>query len=165
LYYKALADGKGGCGFVALVENLVVGFVCGVWNMPYLRWHYLGRYGALMLPWVTLQFLTHPTLLKRLMTRLWIRRSSDVKSQPGYELRPIVVAPSARGSGLAGQLVASLLSDAAARGYESIYLITEQTNIRANAFYQKEKFELVDRFIVDGQPYNRYKRVIGVYDS
>lgn len=64
--------------------------------------------------------------------------STDVTR--GYELRPIVVAPSARGTRVASDLVAVLLADARRRGFQRVHLVTEVDNGAAHAFYRKVGF-------------------------
>jgi GNAT superfamily N-acetyltransferase len=84
---------------------------------------------------------------------------SSVQAKCGYELRPIVVVPTARGTGLAGALLKALITDARTRGYSLIHLYAEQDNIEANTFYLKSGFIQTGLIERNRVPYWRYERM------
>jgi len=158
LYYATLAEGHGGCGYVAVSERQVVGYVCGVWDATQVERQFMRRYGLQAALWGLQQILTYPRLLLRMIGRQRGVGRSPAKQDVGYELRPIVVVPDTRGTGLATQLLKVLLVDAARRGFSSVHLVAEQDDGRANAFYRKSGFELVGHMVSDGAGRNCYRR-------
>jgi ribosomal protein S18 acetylase RimI-like enzyme len=97
-------------------------------------------------------------MAKDIARRLRDQKVKKPFPKSGYELRPIVVSTSERGSGLAAKLVNVLVDDARKRGFGEIYLITEQDNIAANAFYPKLDFHMAGEVKSLGQLYYIYER-------
>jgi len=161
-YYRALAIGKGGIGYVS-VENdgRVSGFVCGIWEQRLVRGILFRHEWPRLLGWGGILLMLTPALLRdvwsRSVPRRGVGRGSGVATAGGeYELRPIAVAAEFRGQGVAERLLMRLVDDAQNRGFHSIILKTEVDNGRANAFYVKRGF-VVERTI-DG--YNHYRLAI-----
>lgn len=71
--------------------------------------------------------------------------------QEGYELRPIAVLSQFRGRGVADKLVERLVQDAHERGYDQIFLFTEDNNFAAIKFYLRFGFVLEDRTLSPGE--------------
>lgn len=148
LYYETIAKEAGGCGYVAMDQNEIMGFVCGIWSVRELRRNLLLSHGLLLALWGTAQFLMRPVLFLDFLARF---RSSDLAddsstgNHPLYELRPIVVISRMRRSGLGRQLVKRLIDDARSRGYDAICLYTEQENETAQNFYERLGFSEVGR--------------------
>ena len=155
-YYQAVSTEQGATGYVAIHKNKVNGYVCGVWDAAQLRKTLLLRSGVTVLFWGIMQILQKPSLVPGFLSRL---KESENLSSPGngYELRPIVVSPELRGSGLAADLTNRLLQDAAQRGFSKIYLFTEQDNQSANRFYQRFGFKQVSEISRSGQIYIHYE--------
>src|SRR5512140_72759 len=147
-YYLAVSGGQGGCGYVALENGDIAGYVCGVWDMAILRTRLIRRQGASLLFWGAMQGFNRPRVFVQLVRRLRPRREPIAKrfSQAGYELRPIVVAPAYRGTPVAEKLAQRIIGDAAARGFDSVHLYAEAGNAAANRFYRKIGFEKVDTY-------------------
>jgi ribosomal protein S18 acetylase RimI-like enzyme len=165
LYYRSVIAEQGAVGYVAVnAAGVVMGFVCGVWNPGHLWRHLLKRHGLSLLWWGCLQLGQRPQMLASIPGRL--RRaptSLDTGSDSfhnGYELRPIVVAQEARGTGAAGELVATLLQDARQRGFAEMYLYAEPDNLAACKFYDKIGFIADGQEICDGRPGVCYRRHI-----
>jgi ribosomal protein S18 acetylase RimI-like enzyme len=158
LYYRSLAEGDGACGYVAVLDNQVIGYVCGVWDAAQVKHQLMRRYGVQVAVWGLVQILTYPQLLLRMIRRSRSVGALAARDDLGYELRPMVVAPAERGNGLAAQLLKMLLVDAARRGYTFIHLVTEEDNGPANAFYRKNGFEFVSQMVVEGIGKNCYRR-------
>ena len=153
-YYRAVVEGLGACGFVAEDSNqTVAGFVCGVWAPGLVRRTMLRRQWPRLLFWGAVQAALHPTMVGNRL------RGSETMTDPdsGYELRPIVVAPDARGSGLAAELVARLVLDARSRGYDYLHLFTEADNDPANTFYRRIGFREVEIVKRSDLVYIRYQ--------
>lgn len=144
-YYYAVCTHRGANGFVAFDNKTLMGFVCGIWDAGELR-AVLLRNRLLRLGWWGIyQVLAHPSLIGDFIHRLRIDQGSvQPKEKKGQnrqiELRPIVVAPTARGTGLALQLVRQLITDARYRGFYSMFLYTEPENIGARKLYIKAGF-------------------------
>lgn len=148
LYYDTVAKEMGGCGYVAIDQNEVLGYVCGIWDAHELRRNLLLDHGYFLALWGTLQVLGEPKLIFSFLTRFCSSDSvndSFAGSHPLYELRPIVVTSKMRRSGLGQQLVKRLTEDARSRGYHSICLYTEQENVGAQRFYERLGFRKVGR--------------------
>jgi ribosomal protein S18 acetylase RimI-like enzyme len=156
-YYKALVRSEGGCGFVAEQAGRVAGYVCGVWEPTAVRVALLKAQWSALIFWGLAQVLVHPRFFNDLRGRLGGFSRGHVPVGLGYELRPIVVAPAARGTGIGVQLVDVLLEDAVRRGFDRVYLVAEEENTTANAFYRKVGFQLESR---PGEAYRRYEYLL-----
>jgi ribosomal protein S18 acetylase RimI-like enzyme len=156
-YYTALVQSAGACGFVAEEERTVIGYVCGVWKPTAVRATLLKDDWPSLAFWGMAQMLICPHLAADLVRRLQGAAKGSRSTETGYELRPIVVAPAARGSGIAAQLTNVLLADAARRGFTHVYLFAEEDNATANAFYRKVGFRLSGQKIEAGIVYLQYE--------
>jgi ribosomal protein S18 acetylase RimI-like enzyme len=109
-----------------------------VWDHTRARREIVRRELLSLLWWGGRHALAHP---RSLLMRLFERDTmSSGESQQEYELRPIVLAADARGSGAATALVERLFEDARARGHSRMHLFVNRTNFRAQAFYAKVGF-------------------------
>lgn len=158
MYYASLSYKHGGCGFTALKNDRVLGYVCGIWDAVQVKRHFIRRFGLKAAAFIAVQLMMKPKTATGFVSRFKAGGISDVADESGYELRPIVVAPDARGTGIAALLVNELMADAARRGYSYIYLITEKDNHPANAFYRKHGFELISGVAHAGSLYNQYRQ-------
>jgi GNAT superfamily N-acetyltransferase len=143
-YYRAVAHGRGAAGYVACDGAQVLGFICGVWDAAGLRREWLQTQWPMLLLWAPLSILRSPRLLgdwrRRLKDGTNGADSSSTTGSDGYELRPIVVDPTMRGTGTAARLVAHLEEDAQRRGFTTMHLYTEVENHAARTFYDKVGF-------------------------
>lgn len=139
-YYAAVSEGRGAFGYVAEKQERVVGYICGVWAPSTLLSALVKKHWLALLFWGTAQFVIHPRLMTWAMNRFRASSPMSTDVTRGYELRPIVVAPSARGTRVASDLVAVLLADARRRGFQRVHLVTEVDNGAAHAFYRKVGF-------------------------
>ena len=159
-YYGTVSIGRGATGFVALKGLGVVGYVCGVWDPASVRRELVRQYWASLLVWGIFQIVTNPPMLRRFLpARLLGQKDSD-ETLKGYELRPIVVTPSSRGTGAAMLLVHALVADAADRGFDSIYLLTEPDNFAAKKFYIKAGFSVTGQAARSGVDFLVYSREV-----
>jgi ribosomal protein S18 acetylase RimI-like enzyme len=117
------------------------------------------RWPALLF-WGAAHCLVHPCFFYELVARLAGSASGSASIGPGYELRPIVVAPQARGTGIGVQLVNRLLGDAVRRGFERVCLVVEEDNATADAFYRKVGFRPAVRVERAGEAYLQYEYVL-----
>jgi ribosomal protein S18 acetylase RimI-like enzyme len=155
-YYKSVMVGQGATSFVAMGAGQVLGYICGVWDPVQLQCVLLARHGMEVALWGFLQVLSRPRILLSLKDHF--HRSKDGSTDGGYELRPIVVHPLARGTGVASKLVDMLRKDAAQRGFRKIYLYTEIDNKVAQRFYRKMGFFETASVIYAGAPCLRFER-------
>jgi ribosomal protein S18 acetylase RimI-like enzyme len=154
-YYAAVAEGRGACGYVAEERGRAVGYVCGVWDAAAVRRSLLRKHVLPLGWWAALHVLRQPHLLRGFITRT--RGTGDSPSTTGgYELRPIIVLPEARGGEAARALVFRLAEDAAERGYREIHLFTEAGNVRARKFYAKAGFHQTETLLREGVNCIRY---------
>ena len=161
LYYQSIIKSKGSIGYIASNEKgQVQGYICGIWNPQELRNTFIKTFWHTLLFWGILQLVTTPRSLLLLMHRFSPRSTPPSNIIWNYELRPIVIAKEAQGKNVASALVHELIKNAKTQGFSSIQLITEKTNLRANAFYQKMGFELIELTNQPNLEYNYYQRTI-----
>jgi len=162
-YYQAICKGKGASGYIAIREGELLGYVCGVWDAHELQKILLQTRWLHLTWWGTLQMIGKPSLFVDFINRLRMRIPAEAKSdatfdQDGYELRPLVVSPAMRGSGLALQLVERLREDARLHGYPSMYLYAELDNLAAERFYRKAGFRRKSERVLNGRPVMRFEK-------
>lgn len=160
VYYLAIAPSGGGCGYVVKGPQEILGYVCGVFDPDRIRKYLIKYYFFHLAAWGSALLLTHPRTLLGLISRLVQRNPTQGPKMVGYELRPIVVSPAARGTQVSMELVNALLEDAARRGYGQIYLFAGEDNLAANRFYQKAGFRRVNHFVENDQGYFCYERQV-----
>ena len=160
LYYQALIQSQGGCGYVFEVDGQIQGYICGVWDRQSLGLYLISKHTYYLIYWGMRQILTQPRFSTEILKRLKELRKHINKNESGVELRPIVVAPQVRGSGVAERLVISLIEAAAQLGFKRIYLFTEQDNIGAQRFYSKVGFQKIDSVVKGGMIYLQYEYLI-----
>lgn len=154
--YRCLAEGRGGCGFVAVDGRRLLGFVCGMWCPQDLHRRLILRYGPQLAFWSLAQLAVSPPGWKGLACSIG-HRLAVVQAKGSYELRPLVVAPRARGRGVGSALTARLIEDARQRGLDTVYLHAEADNHPANAFYQRAGFIPTKEIERSGRKYLRYE--------
>ncbi len=158
-YYQTVARGRGAVGYVAEEQDRILGYICGVWEAAELRKLLLTTRWPALAFWGVLGVLTRPQIMASFVRRLGRSPAGGVTQRTeGYELRPIVVAPPARGSGVASGLVQRLMLDACARGFQRMHLYVESNNEPAQAFYRKHGFAETGSVWHNGQPMVSYER-------
>jgi len=157
-YYLAICSHQGANGFVALDDGSLAGFICGVWNASEVQSTLLRSYGIQMAWWGLCQLLAEPTLIDKFISRFFtirihapIAETNNESNQ--LELRPIVVIPEVRGTGVAQQLINRLIEDAQERGFRTIYLYTEPFNFPAQRLYTKVGFQEIGYRILRSAEY------------
>lgn len=156
-YYATVAAGRGAAGYVAESAGEVLGYVCGVWAPSRVRAHLVTVHWPTLLAGGAAHVAARPATLASLANRLRGDRDTAAPAD-GYELRPIVVAPAARGTGVAAALVEVLLDDARARGFPAVHLFVDADNHAARAFYAKVGFRPDATVRRDGIEHVRYVR-------
>lgn len=160
-YYREVSRGRGAVGYVAQDGSAVLGYVCGVWAPKEVRRALLRTHWSTLALWGAVGTLMHPGLFAAAVRRLSRPAAQDaVNPARSYELRPIVVTESARGTGAAIQLVRRLMLDAHERGYDRIHLFVGDDNVAASAFYLKMGFAPIVRTNHDGSPMTRFERAV-----
>jgi ribosomal protein S18 acetylase RimI-like enzyme len=159
-YYQAVCLGKGAYGYTAVSQGELLGYVCGVWDTRELRKTLFHTHWLSLLWWGAIVIIGKPSLVFNLLDRFSSTQPAnlshkEVNENNSYELRPIVVVPSARGSGAAFHLVERLVEDARMRGFHSMHLFVEVNNIAAKRFYSKAGFRPVENRSFNGRP-NEY---------
>lgn len=86
--------------------------------------------------------------------------AAAITTRPTAEVSKVYVHPEHHGGGIAAQLLAVTLEEAAARGAAAVWLGVNQENARANRFYEKSGFALVGtkRFLVGDRYEDDYVR-------
>lgn len=139
LYYRGVLFENGSVGYIGLVDGECHGFVCGVWDSKLLKHQILSNNLVRLIFWTGLLCIISPKYILNLFNRL-LDKKNRYTNIHGYELRPIVVDPQTRGTGLAGLLVDRLVEDANSRGYRKMHLYVEDDNLIARKFYSKKGF-------------------------
>ena len=176
-HYKSICRQDGAVGYIAKINGQFAGYVCGIWNPKALR-------RILVTHWPKLVFNTLQHALKDPQFMLYgirkllgihniifngIKNLPKVKQPVGnianlYELRPVVVLPKFRGQGIADELVKRLLEDAHARGFNHVYLLTEEDNFPAIKFYTRFGFTFEKRVHLHaGTSYETYGKLFKYY--
>jgi len=159
-YYQTICLDRGAVSYIGFLNGKMAGFVCGVWEPFVLRTALLVTHLPSLLVWGALQALVHPAIVAKLFESLGHSRKSGARKtqvQSDYELRPIVVVPQARGSGMAYQLTMRLLNDARSRGFAIVHLYTELENMVARRFYEKVGFRETGLEMRNGRVYLRFE--------
>lgn len=154
--YKVVASNSGGKGFIAIDNDNIIGFICGIWNQKAIYRKILKDNGIWLFLLVLWQSFANPKCLIYIIKLIYSIIFEKEKKIKSYELRPIVVSPDCRGKGVAVALVDVLKEDAAKRGFKNIYLYVELENIRAKKFYEKIGFRQKDRIKKMGVLYYIY---------
>lgn len=161
LYYNALIRSDGGSGFVALKDTSVIGYICGIWDPNLVMKRLLTRSWYKLLYWGIYSCIVDPKLLYHFILRLMPRKKfHHKKTEKEYELRPIVVDLDQRGKGFSSLLLKALIEDAIKHGYKTIYLKTENDNLSAQRFYEKEGFKRIENINESGRSLYQYKYCI-----
>ena len=156
-YYSALVQSRGGCGYVAIMNGELVGYICGVWDWKLIRERLLYQYILKLAAWGLVQILTYPGMILQFRNRAIRGNPAGNENRMGYELRPIVVAPAARRHGIGAQLIHTLVEDARGRNFDRIFLFTEHDNEPAKRLYQNFGFQLVGKEQLNSTYYLRYE--------
>lgn len=144
MYYGALASPpKGGVAYVYRREGVLLGYVAGVWDRRRV-WLAAWRANLMALPfWMAVEF-GFNRVVRRCRQRPPAPEPSPAEGVCGsvsdYELRPLVVAETARGCGIGAELCRCLLDDARERGYRSVFLRVDRDNAPAIRCYEKLGF-------------------------
>ena len=147
-YYLALSTHQGGTGLVALEGGALTGFICGIWDARKVKSVLLRSHAGALAVWGVLQLLSKPALLVDFAHRFFAMHGPGIATMDDcgqLELRPIVVAPAARGTGLAMQLINRLVMEARERGFRSMCLYAEPDNLPAQRLYARAGFRVVGR--------------------
>lgn len=140
IYYAAIACRQGACGFVALDGQEVVGYICGIWDAGVVKKTLLSGYGLSALYWGALHVLRRPKMIAEMLGRL--RATDSGSATSGFELRPLVIAPPYRHTGLSVQLIEWLFNEARERGYLVMHLYCDPSNFSARKLYERVGFLL-----------------------
>ena len=83
---------------------------------------------------------------------------ATLSHEPTIEISKLYVEPTQHGSGAAGRLMSSSLSQARESGCAAAWLGVNQQNVRAQKFYTKHGFEIVGtkKFVVGVQTHDDY---------
>jgi ribosomal protein S18 acetylase RimI-like enzyme len=160
-YYSTMIRQTNACGFVALVEGEVAGFICGVWNYSSLISQTFKGYWWVILTSSIQAIIINPILFFNLLARFWkYQKKGEINNFEGYELRPIVIDHKYRGCGISALLISKLIEDAKKRRFSSIFLIVEPDNLAAVKLYQKHGFICNGKLSKSNQIYYHFTRSI-----
>ncbi len=139
--YLAIDRSEKGFVFVGLDDNGTTrGFVCGATTVGGVYRSVLFRRGWLHVRILARRLLNPRTLWRILESLVYPVRSP--KGLPDAELLSIVVDPDTRGSGIATDLLAALLTEFRKQGCPQIKVLVRADLERANAYYVKHGFTL-----------------------
>jgi ribosomal protein S18 acetylase RimI-like enzyme len=104
--------------------------------------------------------LLRPSIWRRVLES-WQYPSQALPNVAAAELLAVVVAPSARGGGVAGSLMKAFHAELYSRGIPGCRVIVGTALSRANAFYRKHGFRLAGTILSHGHPANVYVLQVG----
>ncbi len=166
--YQALPNTDGGFGFVAVVEERIVGFVSATTSVGKLfAQTSLGKAGVL-LPALTKQMLKQPSLLPLSVKTVFypfLARHGDADGDSvGYsltaELLSIMVADAYRSHGIGTRLVDALVEECSHRSIGVLDVTVDAANPGACQFYEQHEFAEQKRFTMYGREMCQYQRHI-----
>lgn len=137
LLYRSLINSSHGDVFVAEIDKTVVGFVAGTTETGAFYREFLRRHA------ITAVFHLVPALLQpRTWRRIWetFRYGTSGDDEVGAELLSMAVASPARGRGIGGNLVSTLLEGAAKEGIRSMKVVVGSANEPAIRLYRARGF-------------------------
>lgn len=136
-FYRALIESPAGFGFVAERDGHLAGLASGVVNWRRFYGEFLRRHLRL----------AARVLVTGLRQARWRRlvqttRYAASGALPPAELVSIALEPTARGTGVAGMLVGSVLEEFASRGVRQVRVTAGGTNQAARRLYERMGFAL-----------------------
>ncbi len=153
--YKSIAASHYGIVLVAVEPSgRIIGFVSGATDIGKIYRQIALRRGWLMI-WLLLRFVFSVSMCRRILETILYPCRVE-REHPKAELLSIVVDPCLHGSGVAGKLVRGLVQEFERRGCMAFKVLVNAQLDRANAFYRKEGFRLVDQVQSHGSPSNIY---------
>jgi GNAT superfamily N-acetyltransferase len=136
LYIAMTADPNSAVFVARDRSGQVLGFVSGGLGMGSIYRQMLRRWPALL--WALAPTMLSPWKIARIAEVLWFSNTREVKPEsPMAELYSIVVAESARGTGVARNLYAALISHFADQGVANFRIIVGDALVAAHHFYRK----------------------------
>lgn len=155
--YGQMAVSPACFGFVALAgDDQVLGLVVGTFDSGRLFKELIRARGLALAPAVCLAVLRDPSLVRYLLET--IRRPNAEGAPAGEaELLFIGVRSGARGQGLGQALFQSFVAELHRRGIESMGLIVDDANTRAQRFYQRRGMQLVRSLVMYGRLMHWYR--------
>jgi hypothetical protein len=155
-YYNSLINLKENIAHYSMVDDNIVGYICFVRSLRNIYLKMIKEYNVLFAINYVANMPTQPkifyrdvinrllTLGKNIRQRTSIENHDlDKNKKEIYELRPIVVVPMHRGSGLAHLLIERAEQDLLNKGENRYFLRVYRTNQRAINFYRKVGLEIV----------------------
>lgn len=163
--YRGFLSHPSGICLVAYQSDGLVGFAAGT-SQPEVFFRELRRRrGAVFLLKAMPAILINPLpVARKLIYALRYRGELPVERPSGALLSSIGVSDAARGGGVAGALIRAFEVEATQHGSRSVYLTTDACgNKRANAFYQKQGYSILDRFKQNGtREMVRYEKIMTI---
>jgi GNAT superfamily N-acetyltransferase len=156
IYYHAIIHSEGASGFVILAGDQLIGYICGIFNRSKLNSYLYRKHWAALVFWSLCQVVVSPQWAQSLYQRLRAR-PDGLSIKGGYELRPIVIHPTARSKGYGTKLIEILKKDALVRGFDRIYLFVESDNLRAQNFYYRNGFTKISTVFQHGKRYGLFE--------
>lgn len=153
--YEVIAASEDSFGLVAEDSGKVVGFVAFSSNLSSLYKFVLWHGGAKMFFLLAGKMFSF-SRLKRIVQNILYPSKMAKLELPQAELLSIVIAPKARGQGLAPELVQAGLNECANRGIDKVKVLVADANKSANKLYRKCGFEMARRINSHGVASNIY---------
>ncbi len=156
-YYKSLINLKENIALCSLVDDdeIVVGYICLIKSLKNNYFKMVKDFNVIFLINYILSMCSQPDKLFRDITnrllelkviyrrREIVNHNFNIVKKEIYELRPIVIAPMYRGTGLAKFLVEKAEEELLAKGETRYFLRVHPTNQRAINFYTKIGLKIV----------------------
>jgi GNAT superfamily N-acetyltransferase len=156
-YYKSLIDLNENIAYYSIIEDTIAGYICFIKSLRTIYIKMIKDYNVLFVINCMAYISTQPKIfcqdiINRLLAlgkncrqRILMENHELNKIKNDfYELRPMVVAPMHRGSGLAHLLIERAEQDLLNKGESKYFLRVNRMNQRAINFYTKVGLQIVE---------------------
>ncbi len=155
--YEAIIEDKNSFGFVAVIDNKVLGFIAFSTNLSKLYKYVVLKKGIKFIFILAKRMLSF-RVLKEVCDNIFYPSKMKRMNLPDAELLSIVVALEGRKKGIAKQLVDTGFAECRKRGIDKVKVLVAADNEAANKLYQKRGFQLHSQINSHGVESNIYVR-------
>ena len=138
--YEVIAEDENSFGFVAVESEKILGFIAFTTNLKSLYKTVIIKKGF-KFAFLLAGKMFSPKLVRKIIETLFYPNRIKKMNLPSAELLSIVVAPSGRQKGLAGQLIQNGFGQCRQRGINKVKVLVGADNEPANKLYLKCGFE------------------------
>ncbi|OHB59883.1 MAG: hypothetical protein A2173_12035 [Planctomycetes bacterium RBG_13_44_8b] len=139
--YEAIIEDKNSFGFVAVIDNKVLGFIAFSTDLSKL-YKYVALKRGIKFIFILAKRMLSFRVFKKICDNIFYPSRMKRMDLPNAEFLSIVVALEGRGKGIAKQLVDTAFTECRKRGIERVKVLVAADNEAANKLYRKCGFQL-----------------------